>query len=203
VARNNSTETLIPVDTVVAQSGLAAEWVWRRLDEREVEADWDGSYAVRWSVAKRIADDARAAREENDRVNAEMRERQEREIREQQEAANRRAAERQPQRGSSMAHGSPCRPRASRRTGQRTGANERPPRARVRRWRWSGGCVAEPRSKSWPTPSVVMQHPQNDTLRCVVEHRSVERRVADKLATIDKLIALHRKRRVAEIRGYW
>jgi hypothetical protein len=49
----------------------------------------------------------------------------------------------------------------------------------------------------------VLQHAQNDTLRCVVEHRSVERRVADKLATIDKLIALHRKRRLAEIRGDW
>ena len=58
------------------------------------------------------------------------------------------------------------------------------------------------RSRGLPI-SVVLQHAQNDTLRCVVEHRSVERRVADKLATIDKLIALHRKRRLAEIRGDW
>lgn len=61
-----------------------------------------------------------------------------------------------------------------------------------------GGRLAALRglAKSRGLPlSVVVQHADNNTLRCVVEHRSMERRVADKLDVIDKLIALERKRR--------
>jgi hypothetical protein len=42
----------------------------------------------------------------------------------------------------------------------------------------------------------VVQHADNGTLAVVVEHRSVERLVADKLDVIDRLIALDQKRRV-------
>jgi hypothetical protein len=55
------------------------------------------------------------------------------------------------------------------------------------------------RSRGLPV-SVVARHAQNETLRCVVEHRSAERRAEDKLAAVDMLIALHRRRRLAEIR---
>jgi hypothetical protein len=55
------------------------------------------------------------------------------------------------------------------------------------------------RSRGLPV-SVVAQHAQNETLRCVVEHRSAERRAEDKFDAIDKLIALHWRRRLAEIR---
>jgi hypothetical protein len=42
---------------------------------------------------------------------------------------------------------------------------------------------------------VVQRHARNNTLVCVVEHRSAERRAEDKLAVEDKIIALHRRRR--------
>ena len=65
-----------------------------------------------------------------------------------------------------------------------------------------GGRLAALRSlaKSRGIPlSTVVQHADNETLRCVVEHPSVD----DKFDVIDKLIALQRKRRLAEIRGDW
>jgi hypothetical protein len=92
--RSDTPETLVAVDAVVAQSGFPGEWVWRQLADDEVKRDWDNSYAVRWTTAKRIADTARAAREESDRRNREEQERQAHEILELQEAANRRAVAR-------------------------------------------------------------------------------------------------------------
>jgi hypothetical protein len=94
MTRNHNNETLIPIDAVVAQSGLAAEWVWGHLDEREVERDWDDSYAVRWSVAKRLAAAARQATEENDKLNVKMREEQEAQIEAEVEEGRRQAAAR-------------------------------------------------------------------------------------------------------------
>jgi|RhiMetdeSRZDD1v2_1073273.scaffolds.fasta_scaffold1438713_2 hypothetical protein len=52
---SNDSETLIPVDAIVAQSGLSGEWVWSRLNKSEVELDWDDGVSMRWSVAKRVA----------------------------------------------------------------------------------------------------------------------------------------------------
>jgi hypothetical protein len=48
---------------------------------------------------------------------------------------------------------------------------------------------------------VVLRHASNNTLVCAVEHRSAERRAADKLDVEDKIIALDRRRRRAELRG--
>ena len=91
--RSNSNEVLVPVDAIVIVSGLPAAWVWGRLDERELETDWDGSSAVRRSTAEKLADDARAAREENDELNRRMREQQERDLEAEVEEGRRRAAE--------------------------------------------------------------------------------------------------------------
>jgi hypothetical protein len=93
MARTNNDEALIPVEAVVAVTGYPPEWVWARL-ESDVEMDWDGSPAVRWSAAKKLADDARAAREENDRLNIKMREDQEAQIEREREELQRAAAER-------------------------------------------------------------------------------------------------------------
>jgi hypothetical protein len=95
MARNsNNNEALIPIESVVAVTGYPPEWVWARLDERDVETDWDGSFAVRWSTAKRLADDARTAREENDQANIALRESQEEELKRQIEEGQRRAVAR-------------------------------------------------------------------------------------------------------------
>jgi hypothetical protein len=94
MARNsNSSEVLVPVESVVAVTGYPLQWVWSRLDEREIETDWDGSPAVRWSVAKKLADDCRAAKEENDRLNVKMREEQAAQIERERAELQREAAE--------------------------------------------------------------------------------------------------------------
>jgi hypothetical protein len=103
--RNNSNEELVKVDAIVAASGLPPAWVWGRLDERELESDWDGSFAVRWSTAKKLADGARAEREANDELNRRMREEQERELEREVEEGRRRAAESAAAAGRRVLHG--------------------------------------------------------------------------------------------------
>jgi hypothetical protein len=94
MARTSNDEPLIPVEAIVAVTGYQPEWVWARLDERDVETDWDGSSATRWSVAKRLADDARAAQAENDELNIKMRQEQDAQIEREREELQRAAVER-------------------------------------------------------------------------------------------------------------
>jgi hypothetical protein len=105
MARNNNDEALIPVESIVAVTGYPPECVWARLDERDVETDWDGSSAVRWSVAKRLADDARAAQDENDKLNIKMRQEQEAQIEREREELQRAAAERAKHEPRRLLHG--------------------------------------------------------------------------------------------------
>jgi hypothetical protein len=94
MARNSNSETLVPVESVIAVTGFAPVWVWARVDERDVELDWDGSPAVHWSVAKRLADDARQAVKENAELNRRMREEQEAQVQREREELQREAVER-------------------------------------------------------------------------------------------------------------
>ena len=68
-SNNTNHEALVPISAVADRLNYPGEMVWRRLDESDVVADWDGTPCLGWSTAKVLFEQLSAEKAAHDAEN--------------------------------------------------------------------------------------------------------------------------------------